>query len=47
MKWEITSEKVQKVISKIIEISNPRKLILFGSYFVQTIMLIAILIYWW
>lgn len=32
MKWEITSEKVQKVISKIIEISNPRKLILFGSY---------------
>ncbi len=32
MKWEITSEKVQKVISKIVEVSNPRKLILFGSY---------------
>jgi predicted nucleotidyltransferase len=32
MKWEITPEKVQKVISKIVEISNPRKLILFGSY---------------
>jgi uncharacterized protein len=32
MKWEITSEKVQKVINKIVEISNPRKLILFGSY---------------
>ncbi|MBI5604795.1 MAG: nucleotidyltransferase domain-containing protein [Deltaproteobacteria bacterium] len=32
MKWEITSEKIQKVISKIVEVSNPRKLILFGSY---------------
>ena len=32
MKWEINSEKVQKVINKIVEISNPRKLILFGSY---------------
>lgn len=32
MKWEITSEKVHKVINKIVEISNPRKLILFGSY---------------
>jgi hypothetical protein len=30
MKWEITSGKVQKVIGKIVEISNPRKLILLG-----------------
>jgi predicted nucleotidyltransferase len=30
--WEINSEKVKKAIDKIIEISKPRKLILFGSY---------------
>jgi predicted nucleotidyltransferase len=30
--WEINSEKVKKVIDKIIETSKPRKLILFGSY---------------
>lgn len=30
--WEITSQKVQKVIQKIIEISHPRKIILFGSF---------------
>lgn len=30
--WEITPQKVQMVIEKIIEVSNPRKLILFGSY---------------
>lgn len=30
--WAITPEKVQTAIQKIIEISNPRKVILFGSY---------------
>ncbi len=30
--WEITPQKVQKVIQKIIEISHPRKIILFGSF---------------
>jgi predicted nucleotidyltransferase len=30
--WTITPEKVQKVIQKIVEVSQPRKLILFGSY---------------
>jgi predicted nucleotidyltransferase len=31
-KWVITPEKVQVVIGKIIELSQPRKIILFGSY---------------
>lgn len=30
--WEITPQKVQKVIQKIIEVSHPRKIILFGSF---------------
>jgi len=30
--WAITPEKVQTAIQKIIEVSKPRKLILFGSY---------------
>lgn len=30
--WEITPQKVQSVIEKIVEVSKPRKLILFGSY---------------
>lgn len=30
--WAITPEKVATAIKKIIEISKPRKLILFGSY---------------
>ena len=30
--WEITPQKVQAAIQKIIETSNPAKLILFGSY---------------
>ncbi|MBM4064707.1 MAG: nucleotidyltransferase domain-containing protein [Planctomycetes bacterium] len=30
--WEITPQKVQMVIQKIIEISQPRKVILFGSF---------------
>ncbi|GBD97358.1 nucleotidyltransferase domain protein [bacterium BMS3Abin06] len=30
--WEITSEKVSAVVDKIIEVSSPRKIILFGSY---------------
>lgn len=30
--WEITPQKVQNVIKKIIEISRPKKLIFFGSY---------------
>ena len=30
--WAVTSEKVGKVVRKIIEIGMPRKVILFGSY---------------
>jgi predicted nucleotidyltransferase len=30
--WEITPEKVQNAIKRIVEVSRPRKLILFGSY---------------
>ena len=30
--WEITPEKVNQAIEKIITISQPKKLILFGSY---------------
>ena len=30
--WEITPQKVEKVIKKIITVSKPRKIILFGSY---------------
>lgn len=30
--WDITPQKVDAVVQKIIEIGKPRKLILFGSY---------------
>ena len=30
--WAVTHEKVEAALKKIVEISNPRKLILFGSY---------------
>ena len=30
--WEITSQKVFTAIEKIIEVSHPRKIIIFGSY---------------
>ncbi|MDP2984008.1 MAG: nucleotidyltransferase domain-containing protein [Candidatus Latescibacter sp.] len=30
--WAVTPQKVQTVIERIIEVSKPRKLILFGSY---------------
>ncbi|MFQ5544241.1 MAG: nucleotidyltransferase domain-containing protein [Nitrospiria bacterium] len=30
--WEITEEKVQAAIRKIVEVSNPISVILFGSY---------------
>jgi len=30
--WAVTQEKVTAVIQKIIEVSRPRKLIIFGSY---------------
>jgi len=30
--WEITPEKVESAIRKIIEVGKPRKIILFGSY---------------
>ena len=35
--WEVTSEKVEAAIRKIIEVSQPDKLILFGSYAKDTI----------
>ena len=34
--WEVTSPKVDAAIRKIIEISHPKKLILFGSYVKNT-----------
>ena len=30
--WEVTPQKVEAVIQKIIDVCNPSKLILFGSY---------------
>lgn len=30
--WEVTNEKVDRAVQKLIEISQPVKLILFGSY---------------
>jgi predicted nucleotidyltransferase len=30
--WQVTQEKVQAAIEKIVAISQPRKIILFGSY---------------
>jgi len=30
--WEVTSEKVDAAIRRIVEVSQPRRLILFGSY---------------
>ena len=30
--WTITPQKVQSAVQKIIEVSRPRKLIIFGSY---------------
>jgi uncharacterized protein len=30
--WKITPQKVQQVIDRIVEISRPKRLILFGSY---------------
>ena len=30
--WEITPDKVESAIRKIIEVGRPRKIILFGSY---------------
>lgn len=30
--WEVTPQKVQAVISRIIETAKPRKIIIFGSY---------------
>ena len=30
--WQITPEKVQAVVQRLIEIANPKKIILFGSY---------------
>ncbi len=30
--WEVTPEKVENAIKRIVEVSRPRKLILFGSY---------------
>lgn len=30
--WEVTDEKVRAAIERIVEVSHPRRLILFGSY---------------
>lgn len=35
--WEITPQKVENAIKKIIAVSHPKKLILFGSYISGTI----------
>lgn len=31
-KWEVTPEKVEEAVRRIVEVSQPRRLILFGSY---------------
>lgn len=31
-KWEVTPEKAEEAIRRIVEVSQPRRLILFGSY---------------
>ena len=30
--WQITPEKVQMVVQRLIEVANPKKIVLFGSY---------------
>lgn len=35
--WEVTPKKVKEAVQKIIDISNPRKIILFGSYISKNI----------
>ena len=30
--WQITPEKVQMVVQRLIEVASPKKIILFGSY---------------
>ena len=30
--WQVTPQKVQAAVQRIVEISRPRKVILFGSY---------------
>jgi predicted nucleotidyltransferase len=30
--WQITSEKVQAVVQRLIQVARPKKIILFGSY---------------
>lgn len=30
--WSVTHEKVQAAVKKIVEVSDPRRIILFGSY---------------
>jgi predicted nucleotidyltransferase len=30
--WQITPEKVQTVVERLIEVARPKKIILFGSY---------------
>lgn len=30
--WQVTSEKVEEVVDRIVRLCNPRRLILFGSY---------------
>lgn len=31
-KWEVTPEKVEEAVRRIVELARPRRLILFGSY---------------
>ena len=35
--WAVTPEKVEAALKKIVEVSKPRKLILFGSYVAGTV----------
>jgi predicted nucleotidyltransferase len=35
--WAVTTEKVQSAVQRIIQVSRPKKLILFGSYIRKTL----------
>jgi predicted nucleotidyltransferase len=45
--WQITPEKVQVVVQRLIQIARPKKIILFGSYVRGDATRDSIWMYWW
>jgi predicted nucleotidyltransferase len=45
--WQITPEKVQMVVQRLIEVASPKKIILFGSYVRGDAIETAIWTCWW